>query len=160
SYGSTHRGVLARGRGCSPPSTVSAKPYTAAIRSSRTFGSARDLCGRRPMRNSLEHGHSVEGDDKALRREMPRTKRFKEFVQRVGGGYAMTLRQSGTACTMALAAALALPSALPCALPARAQPAPPAAAPFPLVEATIDDIQFALRAGRLTARQLVQGYLD
>ena len=32
--------------------------------------------------------------------------------------------------------------------------------PFQIVEATIDDIQMALRAGRLTARQLVQGYLD
>src|SRR5215470_7560039 len=33
-------------------------------------------------------------------------------------------------------------------------------APFQIVEATIDDIHMAMRAGRLTARQLVQGYLD
>jgi amidase len=32
--------------------------------------------------------------------------------------------------------------------------------PFEIVEATIDDIHMAMRAGRLTARQLVQGYLD
>jgi Asp-tRNA(Asn)/Glu-tRNA(Gln) amidotransferase A subunit family amidase len=34
------------------------------------------------------------------------------------------------------------------------------AAGFQLVETTIDDIHMAMRAGRLTARQLVQGYLD
>src|SRR5262245_10604144 len=33
------------------------------------------------------------------------------------------------------------------------------AAPFQIVEATIDDIHMAMRAGKLTARQLVQGYL-
>src|SRR5436309_4422116 len=33
-------------------------------------------------------------------------------------------------------------------------------APFQIVEATIDDIHMAMRAGKLTARQLVQGYLD
>src|SRR5215471_19541792 len=33
-------------------------------------------------------------------------------------------------------------------------------APFQIVEATIDDIHMAFRSGRLTARQLVQGYLD
>jgi amidase len=33
-------------------------------------------------------------------------------------------------------------------------------APFQIVEATIDDIHTAFRSGRLTARQLVQGYLD
>jgi amidase len=32
--------------------------------------------------------------------------------------------------------------------------------PFEIVEATIDDIHMAMRAGKLTARQLVQGYLD
>ena len=32
--------------------------------------------------------------------------------------------------------------------------------PFEIVEATIDDIHTAMRAGKLTARQLVQGYLD
>src|SRR5215470_17877285 len=35
-----------------------------------------------------------------------------------------------------------------------------ASAPFRIVEATIDDIHMAFRSGRLTARQLVQGYLD
>src|SRR4051794_13752137 len=34
------------------------------------------------------------------------------------------------------------------------------AAPFQIVEASIDDIHMAFRSGRLTARQLVQGYLD
>jgi Asp-tRNA(Asn)/Glu-tRNA(Gln) amidotransferase A subunit family amidase len=33
-------------------------------------------------------------------------------------------------------------------------------APFQIVEATIDDIHMAFRSGRLTARELVQGYLD
>jgi hypothetical protein len=33
-------------------------------------------------------------------------------------------------------------------------------APFQIVETTIDDIHMAFRSGRLTARQLVQGYLD
>src|SRR5215471_15641798 len=33
-------------------------------------------------------------------------------------------------------------------------------APFQITEATIDDIQAAFKSGRLTARQLVQGYLD
>jgi amidase len=33
-------------------------------------------------------------------------------------------------------------------------------APFQIMEATIDDIQAAFKSGRLTARQLVQGYLD
>src|SRR5689334_11483268 len=34
------------------------------------------------------------------------------------------------------------------------------ASPFQIVEATIDDIHAAYKSGRLTARQLVQGYLD
>ena len=33
-------------------------------------------------------------------------------------------------------------------------------APFQIMEATIDDIQAGLKSGRLTARQLVKGYLD
>jgi Asp-tRNA(Asn)/Glu-tRNA(Gln) amidotransferase A subunit family amidase len=45
-----------------------------------------------------------------------------------------------------------------CAAPAHAQN--PASAPFQIVEATIDGIHIAFRSGRLTARQLVQGYLD
>lgn len=46
--------------------------------------------------------------------------------------------------------------ALLCAGPADAQNA----APFQIVEATIDDIHMAFRSGRLTTRELVQGYLD
>src|SRR5204863_8464550 len=44
--------------------------------------------------------------------------------------------------------------------------APPAytqgrsAQPFQIVETSIDDIHAAIKAGRLTVRQLVQGYLD
>jgi amidase len=34
------------------------------------------------------------------------------------------------------------------------------AAPFQIVETTIDDVHAAFRSGKLTARQLVQGYLD
>ncbi len=45
-----------------------------------------------------------------------------------------------------------------CVAPAHAQNT--ASAPFQIVEATIDDIHMAFRSGRLTARQLVQGYLD
>ena len=33
-------------------------------------------------------------------------------------------------------------------------------APFQIIETTIDDIHSAFKSGRLTARQLVQGYLD
>jgi Asp-tRNA(Asn)/Glu-tRNA(Gln) amidotransferase A subunit family amidase len=36
----------------------------------------------------------------------------------------------------------------------------PGTAPFQIVEASIDDIHMAYRSGRLTARQLVQSYLD
>jgi amidase len=45
-----------------------------------------------------------------------------------------------------------------CAAPAHAQST--AGVPFRIVEATIDEIHTAFRSGRLTARQLVQGYLD
>src|SRR6516165_10981647 len=45
-----------------------------------------------------------------------------------------------------------------CAGPAHAQNT--TAPPFQIMEATIDDIHMAFRSGRLTARQLVQGYLD
>src|SRR5262249_21443746 len=44
------------------------------------------------------------------------------------------------------------------AAPAHAQNT--TAAPFQMVERTIDDIHMAFRSGRLTARELVQGYLD
>jgi amidase len=45
-----------------------------------------------------------------------------------------------------------------CVGPVQAQNA--TVAPFQIVEATIDDIHMAFRSGRLTARELVQGYLD
>src|SRR5215470_11116663 len=45
-----------------------------------------------------------------------------------------------------------------CGGPARAQNT--TAAPFQIVEATIDDIHMAFRFGTLSARQLVQSYLD
>src|SRR5712671_6321426 len=43
---------------------------------------------------------------------------------------------------------------------AQAQTVSQTTKPFEIVEATIDDIHMAMRAGKLTARQLVQGYLD
>jgi amidase len=58
----------------------------------------------------------------------------------------------------ATASALAIAMAMSCGAPALAQTT--GAPPFQIVEATIDDIHMAMRAGRLTARQLVQGYLD
>jgi amidase len=45
-----------------------------------------------------------------------------------------------------------------CAAPAYAQNGTTSS--FQIVEATIDDIHMAIRSGRLTAHQLVQGYLD
>src|SRR5258708_10182654 len=55
---------------------------------------------------------------------------------------------------LAMAIAIALSSTGP------AQAQSPNAAPFPIVETSIDDIHTALRSGRLTARALVQLYLD
>src|SRR5499426_2475111 len=55
-----------------------------------------------------------------------------------------------------MASSMALAVALLSAGSAQAQNT----APFQIVETTIDDIHMAFRAGRLTARQLVQGYLD
>ncbi len=52
----------------------------------------------------------------------------------------------------ALVVAVALASALPAARAADA--------PFQVVEASVDDIHAAMKAGKLTARQLVQMYLD
>src|SRR5215475_7778048 len=45
-----------------------------------------------------------------------------------------------------------------CVAPAHAQNT--TAAPFQIVETTVDDIHMAFRSGKLTARELVQGYLD
>jgi len=58
----------------------------------------------------------------------------------------------------AMVSLMAVALAMACGGPAHAQSA--AATPFQIVEATINDIQMAVRSGRLTARQLVQGYLD
>jgi Amidase/Short repeat of unknown function (DUF308) len=58
----------------------------------------------------------------------------------------------------AMAGAIAIAIAISSAGSAQAQPT--SASPFQLVEASIDDIHMALRSGRLTTRQLVQGYLD
>jgi amidase len=55
----------------------------------------------------------------------------------------------------AVAALLALCAASPSPAPAQDRPEP-----FQIVEATIDDIHAAFKSGKLTARQLVQGYLD
>src|SRR5580700_4969868 len=54
--------------------------------------------------------------------------------------------------------AIAIAIAMSCTAPAQAQTT--SAAPFQIMEASIEDIHTALRSGRLTARQLVQGYLD
>src|SRR5262250_1570612 len=58
----------------------------------------------------------------------------------------------------AMAGATAIAFAVSCTVPAQAQTT--GAAPFQIVEASIDGIHTAFRSGRLTARQLVQGYLD
>src|SRR4051794_31614888 len=54
--------------------------------------------------------------------------------------------------------AMAIAIAVSFTTPAQAQTTN--ASPFQIVEASIDDIHMAFRSGRLTARQLVQGYLD
>src|SRR5580765_7166555 len=54
--------------------------------------------------------------------------------------------------------AMAIAIAMSCTAPAHAQTS--GAAPFQIMEASIEDIHTAFRSGRLTARQLVQGYLD
>src|ERR1700726_4426594 len=54
--------------------------------------------------------------------------------------------------------AMAIALAMSCAAPTQAQT--PSAAPFQIMEASIEDIHTAFRSRRLTARQLVQGYLD
>jgi amidase len=57
-----------------------------------------------------------------------------------------------------MARATAVVIAIVSAGPAQAQTT--GSPPFQIVEASIDDIHMALRSGRLTARQLVQSYLD
>jgi hypothetical protein len=57
-----------------------------------------------------------------------------------------------------MASSMAVAISMLCGGPAHAQNT--TAVPFQIVEATIDDIHMAFRSGRLTARQLVQAYLD
>ncbi len=47
-----------------------------------------------------------------------------------------------------------------CVAPVNAQSASDKTTPFNLLETSIDDVRTALKSGRLTAHQLVQGYLD
>jgi len=54
--------------------------------------------------------------------------------------------------------AMAIAIAISSTGPSQAQT--PSASPFQIVETSIDDIHMAFRSGRLTARQLVQFYLD
>ena len=70
----------------------------------------------------------------------------------------MRLFRSGTAARGCLAlAAMAFGAAR---LAAQASPAPAAARPFDVVEASIADVHAALRSGAITCRGLVQAYLD
>src|SRR5258707_6923755 len=46
------------------------------------------------------------------------------------------------------------------AAPSNAQTTRGKAVPFQIMETTIDDVHAAYKSGKLTARQLVQGYLD
>src|SRR5882672_7558744 len=58
------------------------------------------------------------------------------------------------------ATGIAMVVAMTMSVPEAAQAQSTGTAPFQIVEASIDDIHMAFRSGRLTARQLVQGYLD
>jgi amidase len=58
--------------------------------------------------------------------------------------------------TVSLTAALSLA----CASAGHAQSRKDKGAPFQIMETTIDDVHAAFKSGKLTARQLVQGYLD
>src|SRR5215203_2453200 len=66
----------------------------------------------------------------------------------------MTKQRSCTAATV-----LVMALSLMCAAPGHAEERN-ATAPFQIVEASIDDIHAAYKSGKLTARQLVQSYLD
>ena len=54
----------------------------------------------------------------------------------------------------------ALAAAIAVLFAGQAQAETTSAPPFQIVEASIDDIHAAFRSGKLTARQLIQGYLD
>src|SRR3977135_4509462 len=62
--------------------------------------------------------------------------------------------------THALATLMAVAMSISCAASGHAQARKDKTVPFQIVETTIDDIHSAFKSGKLTARQLVQGYLD
>jgi amidase len=66
----------------------------------------------------------------------------------------MTTQSIGTIACLAVAASLL------CAPLGHAQGRKDKMPPFQIVETSIDDIQAAIKSGKLTVRQLVQGYLD
>jgi len=59
-----------------------------------------------------------------------------------------------------IAIGLTFALSLACASPCHAQARKDRGAPFQIMETTIDDVHAAFKSGRLTARALVQGYLD
>src|SRR5256714_2241072 len=62
--------------------------------------------------------------------------------------------------THALAPLMAVAMSMSCAASGHAQARKDKAVPFQIMETTIDDIHAAFKSGKLTTRQLVQGYLD
>jgi amidase len=62
--------------------------------------------------------------------------------------------------THALATLMAVAMSISCAASGHAQSRKDKAVPFQIMETTIDDIHAAFKSGKLTARQLVQGYID
>src|SRR2546425_4700757 len=62
------------------------------------------------------------------------------------------------ACALATLVALAISAV--CAASGHAQARKDKAVPFQIMETTIDDIHAAFKSGKLTTRQLVQGYID
>src|SRR6266550_4001735 len=62
--------------------------------------------------------------------------------------------------THALATLMAVAMSMSCAASGHAQARKDKAVPFQIMETTIDDIHAAFKSGKLTARQLVQGYID
>src|SRR5438552_398220 len=62
--------------------------------------------------------------------------------------------------THALATLMAVAISISCAASGHAQARKDKAVPFQIMETTIDDIHAAFKSGKLTARRLVQGYLD
>src|SRR5256714_1175773 len=62
--------------------------------------------------------------------------------------------------THALAPLMAVAMSMSCAASGHAQARKDKAVPFQIMETTIDDIHAAFKSGKLTTRQLVQGYID